>query len=79
MYLTYLYDVDELYHLNNSTGQVFDKDGNIIRFTDVVVIDLRSYISDKTYANVWKARYVAEGYEITHHIDGVITVLKRAK
>ena len=79
MYLTYLYDVDRLYHLSNSTGQVFDSDGNIIRFTDVVVLDLRSYISDKTYANVWRARYVAEGYEVTHHIDGVITVLERAK
>lgn len=77
MYLTYLYEADELYHLNSSTGQVLDEDGSIKLFTDVVVIDLRGYSSDAEYARAWTFRYQQEGYTVTHHIDNVITVLER--
>ena len=79
MYLTPLYDVDELYHLNNGTGQVFDSEGNIKLYTDIAVIDLRDYIGDHSNAELWKFRYTQAGYEITEYIEGVILVLKRVK
>ena len=79
MYLTPLYDVDELYHLNNGTGQIFYEDGNIKLYTDVVVIDLRDYVSDKSNAEAWKWKYMQEGYTVREHIEGVILVLQREK
>ena len=77
MYLTPLYDVDELYHLSNGTGQVFDDEGNIKVYTDIAVIDLRDYISDKSNAELWKWRYTQAGYEVTEHIEGVILVMEK--
>ena len=79
MYLTYLYDIDQLYHLNNGTGQIFDAEGNIKLYTDIAVIDLRDYVSDKSNAELWKWRYIQEGYEVSEYVEDVILVLERKK
>lgn len=75
MYLTPLYDVDELYH----TSQVFDSEGNIVKFTDVVVLDAREYVSDAANVPNWTFAYRLEGYAVTHEIEDVIIVMERKK
>ena len=75
MYLTHLYDADELY----STLQVFDGNNTIIYFTEVVVIDLRSYISDSKKADIWTNKYLLNGYEIVKEHEGIIRVLERTE
>ena len=75
MYLTHLYDADELY----STLQVFDGNNTIIYFTEVVVIDLRSYISDSKKADIWTNKYLLNGYEIVEEHEGIIRVLERTE
>jgi len=75
MYLTPLYDVDELYH----TSQVVGEDGYLKIFTDVVVLDLREYIpQDSKMANQFITAYLFNGYEIKTEIEGLIVVMERA-
>lgn len=73
MYLTPLYDVDELYH----SSQVLDDHGYIKIFTDVVVLDLRPYMHDASKADDYARAYLLSGYEITTEIDDLIMVLER--
>ena len=74
MYLTHLYDADEIY----SSLQAFS--GNdIILFTDIVILDFRAHISDTKYAISWSARYRQLGYEIVTDYEGIIQVLERTE
>lgn len=73
MYLTPLYDVDELYH----SSQVLDDDGYIKLFTDIVVLDLRPYVSDSSSADSYIRAYLFNGYDIATEIEDVIIVLER--
>ena len=83
MYLTPLYDVDELYHssqataekMSNVTGKFIGYD--IIIETDVVVIDLRPYISDASKALYWKSSYLLAGYEVVVEHEDIILVLEK--
>ena len=75
MYLTHLYDADELY----STIQAFDDYNTIIIFTDIVVLDLRSYISDSKKADIWTNKYRMNHYEIVVEYEGLIRVLERTE
>ena len=83
MYLTPLYDVDELYHssqataekISNVTGKFVGYD--IIIETDVVVIDLRPYMSDASKATYWKSSYLAAGYEVVAEHEDIILVLEK--
>ena len=75
MYITPLYDADELY----SALQVFDGNNNIIYYTDIVVLDLRDYISDSKKAGLWTSKYLLDGYEIIEEHEGVIRVLQRTE
>ena len=75
MYLTHLYEVEELY----SPLQVFDARNSILIFTDIVVIDLRSYISDSKKADTWTNRFLLNNYVITEEYDGIIRVLERTE
>lgn len=75
MYLTHLYDADELY----STLQVFDSNNTIIIFTELVVLDLRPYISDSKKAEVWTNKYLLNGYEIIEEHEDIIRVLQRTE
>jgi hypothetical protein len=73
MYLTPLYDVDELYH----SSHVLDDEGYIKIFTDVVVLDLRPYVYDSSQADKYARAYLFNGYEITTKIEDIIMVLER--
>lgn len=75
MYLTHLYDADELY----STLQTFDGNNTIIFYTDIVVLDLREYISDSKKADIWTNKYLLKGYEIVEEHEGIIRVLQRTE
>ena len=83
MYLTPLYDVDELYHssqataekISNVTGKFIGYD--IIIETDVVVIDLRPYMSDASKAPYWKSSYLLAGYEVVVEHEDIILVLEK--
>ena len=75
MYLTHLYDADELY----STIQAFGDKNRIIIFTDIVVLDLRSYISDSKNADIWTNKYLMNHYEIVVEYEGLIRVLERTE
>ncbi len=75
MYLTHLYDIDELYH----TSQAIDGEGEIAIYTDLVVLDLRSYISDSSKADKWSRKYLKSGYEILEEHEGIILVLQKAE
>ena len=75
MYLTHLYDADELY----STIQAFGDKSRIIIFTDIVILDLRSYISDSKNADIWTNKYLMNHYEIVVEYEGLIRVLERTE
>jgi hypothetical protein len=75
MYLTHLYDADELY----STIQAFDTNNSIIIFTDIVILDLRPHISDSKKADVWTNKYLMNRYEIVEEHEDIIRVLKRTE
>lgn len=75
MYLTHLYDADELY----STIQAFDTNNSIIIFTDIVILDLRSHISDSKKAEIWTNKYLMNKYEIVEEHEGIIRVLERTE
>ena len=75
MYLTHLYDADELY----STIQAFDTYNTIIIFTDIVVLDLRPHISDSKKADIWTNKYLMNRYEIVEEREGLIRVLQRTE
>lgn len=75
MYLTHLYDADKLY----SNIQAFDSYNTIIIFTDIVILDLRSYISDSKKATIWTNKYLMNSYEIVEEYDGIIRVLERTE
>ena len=75
MYLTHLYDADELY----STIQAFDQYNTIIIFTDIVILDLRSHISDSKKADIWTNKYLMNSYEIVEEHEGIIRILERTE
>lgn len=75
MYVTHLYDADELY----STIQAFDDYNTIIIFTDIVVLDLREHISDSKKAAVWTSKFLMNSYEIIEEREGLIRVLQRTE
>ncbi len=83
MYLTPLYDVDELYHSSQATAEKIsnvtgDLDGyEIVIKTDIAVLDLRPYISDSTKAKLWKEAYLKAGYEVVEEREGIIMVLEK--
>jgi uncharacterized membrane protein len=83
MYLTHLYDVDELYHTSQaleprksvSTNKIVTY--QILIPTDIVVLDLRSYVSDSSNAEMWEKVYREAGYEVTERHDGIILVMEK--
>lgn len=83
MYLTHLYDVDELYHTSQATSAVRSATtGEIVNYkimieTDIVILDRRSYVSDASNASTWEKAYIKAGYEVVEHYDGIITVLEK--
>ncbi|MBR2613066.1 MAG: hypothetical protein IKC55_00460, partial [Clostridia bacterium] len=83
MYLTPLYDVDELYHSSQATAEkISSVTGKFIGYdiiieTDVVVIDLRPYMSDASKAPYWKSSYLAAGYEVVVEHEDIILVLEK--
>lgn len=79
MYLTELYDADRLYHLSDNTGQVLDENEQIKLYTDIVIVDLRPYISDSDDAVFWKRKYLNSGYTIVKEIEDVILILEKGE
>ena len=83
MYLTPLYDVDELYHSSQATSEKISSvtgklvGYNILIETDVVVIDLRPYMSDASKAPYWKSSYIEAGYEVVVEHEDIILVLEK--
>ena len=83
MYLTPLYDVDELYHTSQALEPKKSISSNkivtyeIVIPTDIVVLDLRSYVSDSDNAEIWERVYRAAGYEVTERHDGIILVMEK--
>lgn len=83
MYLTHLYDVDELYHTSQALEPRKSVSSNkivtyeIVIPTDIVVLDLRSYVSDSDNAELWEKVYHAAGYEVTERHDGIILVMEK--
>jgi hypothetical protein len=83
MYLTHLYDVDELYHTSQALEPKKSISSNkivsyeILIPTDIVVLDLRSYVSDSDSAEIWERVYRAAGYEVTERHDGIILVMEK--
>ena len=83
MYLTPLYDVDELYHTSQALEPKKSISSNkiltyeIVIPTDVVVLDLRSYVSDSDNAEIWERVYRSAGYEVTERHDGIILVMEK--
>ncbi len=83
MYLTHLYDVDELYHTSQATKEIRNLSGDtvigykILIETDVVVLDLRPYVSDAEDAELWKRAYINAGYEIVEEHYEVILVMEK--
>lgn len=83
MYLTHLYDVDELYHTSQALEPKKSLSSNkivtyeIVIPTDIVVLDLRSYVSDSNNAELWEKVYRAAGYEVTERHDGIILVMEK--
>lgn len=84
MYLTHLYDVDELYHTSQATKERYDLNGKeligykILIETDVVVLDLRPYVSDDAEdAPLWRRAYTALGYEVVEEHPDIILVMEK--
>ena len=83
MYLTHLYDVDELYHTSQATRERWDLDGKevigykILIETDIVVLDLRPYVSDAEDADLWRRAYAALGYEVVEEHPDIILVMEK--
>ena len=83
MYLTYLYDVDELYHSSHALKEIkAAATGEAARYdllieTDVAVLDLRKYVSDASKAELWKKAYIKAGYEVVAEHEGIILVLEK--
>ena len=83
MYLTHLYDVDELYHTSQALEPKKSLSSNkivtyeILIPTDIVVLDLRSYVSDSDSAEIWERVYRSAGYEVTERHDGIILVMEK--
>ena len=83
MYLTHLYDVDELYHTSQATKERHSLSGDkvigytILIETDVVVLDLRPYVSDAEDADLWRKAYTSAGYEVVEEHPGIILVMEK--
>ena len=83
MYLTHLYDVDELYHTSQATKEKISLNGDevvgysIVIETDIVVLDLRPYVSDAEDAPLWKEAYTRAGYEIVEEHENIILVMEK--
>ena len=83
MYLTHLYDVDELYHTSQATKEIRSLSGDtvigyrILIETDVVVLDLRPYVSDAEDAELWKKAYINAGYEVVEEHHEIILVMEK--
>ena len=83
MYLTPLYDVDELYHTSQATKEKYSLSGDkvigysILIETDVVVLDLRPYVSDAEDAELWRKAYLAAGYEVVEEHHEIILVMEK--
>ena len=83
MYLTHLYDVDELYHTSQATREKMSLAGDevvgyaIVIETDIVVLDLRPYVSDSEDAELWKNAYLSAGYEIVEEHPDIILVMEK--
>ncbi len=70
---THLYDVDDLYHIND----IVHNDGTIDMETDLVVLDLRPYIGDSNNATSWRVKYIARGYEVVEEHENIILILEK--
>ena len=83
MYLTHLYDVDELYHTSQATKELKSLSGDkligfkILIETDVVVLDLRPYVSDADDADLYRRAYTALGYEVVEEHKDIIVVMEK--
>ena len=83
MYLTHLYDVDELYHTSQATKERWSLDGKevigykILIETDLVVLDLRPYVSDSDDADLWRRAYTSLGYEVVEEHPEIILVMEK--
>lgn len=83
MYLTHLYDVDELYHSSQATKEMKSISGDkvvgysILIETDVVVLDLRPYVSDADDAELYVRAYTAAGYKTVEKHENIILVMEK--
>ena len=79
MFVTALYDVDELYETNYSLQMSNNVVTKIKDFTDYVVLDARPYISTTAKNQAIINKYKLYGYEIIEEHEGVIIVLQRTE
>ena len=83
MYLTHLYDVDELYHSSQATQEKTALNSDVVVGysilieTDIVVLDLRPYVSDAEDAPLWIEAYKRAGYEIVEEHPDIILVMEK--
>ncbi len=75
MISTHLYDVDELYHLND----IIDTSGNPKRQTDLLILDMRTYISDSKKADEYRDTYQNLGYVVVEEHEKIILVMEKVK
>ncbi len=75
MISTHLYDVDELYHIND----IVDKNGNPELETDILIVDMRPYISDSQKATTYRTKYESLGYEMIEEHEKIILVMEKVK
>ena len=79
MFVTALYDVDELYETNYSLQMNNNILVKIKDFTDYVVLDARPYISSSSKNQTIINKYKLYGYEIIEEHKDVIIVLQRTE
>ena len=79
MFVTALYDVDELYETNYSLQMSNNVVVKIKDFTDYVVLDARPYISTSSKNQAIINKYKLYGYEIIEEHKDVIIILQRTE
>ena len=83
MYLTHLYDVDELYHTSQALAEKKSATtGKVVGYTlviptDIAILDLRPYVSDSSSAMLWRKAYIEAGYQVVEEHDGLLLVMEK--
>ena len=85
MYITHLYDADEIYSQLQALKPIYNYRGEVSRYeivyySDYAILDLREYVSgDSKLAAHLTLLYKTAGYEIVDEREGLIRVLKRGE